>query len=135
MIRQAQQHDAHWLLDLTERFNDKFYHKPLNRDKALTTIRSMIASPQCVVLRSSGGYIAGVIEDDPFRDWTFLCERGWYSEDRSGIKLLDAFIQEGRDNPFINEVRLCNLATNPGVQKLLARRGFTVREVSSGLLT
>lgn len=134
MIRIITEEDADWLYERTLEFNDKYYSVPLNESKTRSAIDFFINHPAAIGFRSDGGYIAGVIEEDPFRDWVFLCERGWFSKDRSGIKLLDTFIEWASDNPEINEVRMGHLASNPGVQRLLSKRGFKVREVSTGML-
>lgn len=124
--------DLDWLLEVTVEFNDKWYGVPINREKTLRTLEEIIMGPAGVGFRTDHGAIIGTIEDDPFRDYTVLQERGWYATDRSGIALLDTFVNYGHELG-VDEVRVGNLHSNPGVSKLLERKGFTPVETSHGL--
>ncbi len=124
--------DIEWLLGLTQEFNDKWYGVPINPDKARRALRRIITGSDGIGFRTDHGAIVGTVEDDPFRDYVVLQERGWYSTDRSGIALLNEFIGHGVAIG-VHEIRVCHLHSNPGVSQLLERKGFTPKETSHGL--
>lgn len=126
MIRQATQQDLWHILDLTEEFNTMYYHKPLDEVKTVGMIELIIEDGVCFV--SDKGYIGGVVTPDSFRDANALVELGWFAKDNSGIKLLDAFIAEGR-RLNVDEIRMCTMSTSPVVaEKIILRKGFTLAE-------
>lgn len=127
MIRRADHFLDFWhILDLTEEFNSKYYHKPLDKAKTSDMISDIIEYGVCFV--SDNGYIGGVVTPDPFRDANALVELGWFAKDNSGIKLLDAFIAEGRELG-VDEIRMCTMSTSPVIaEKIILRKGFTVAE-------
>lgn len=126
MIRQATQQDLWHILDLTEEFNTMYYHKPLDEVKTVGMIELIIEDGVCFV--SDKGYIGGVVMPDSFRDANALVEIGWFAKDNSGIKLLDAFIAEGR-RLDVDEIRMCTMSTSPVVaEKIILRKGFTLAE-------
>lgn len=126
MIRQATQQDLWHILDLTEEFNTMYYHKPLDEVKTVGMIELIIEDGVCFV--SDKGYIGGVVMPDSFRDANALVEIGWFAKDNSGIKLLDAFIAEGR-RLNVDEIRMCTMSTSPVVaEKIILRKGFTLAE-------
>lgn len=124
--------DLEWLLELTIQFNDEWYGVPINEYKARDALEEIILGPAGVGFRTEHGAIIGTIEDDPFRDYTVLNERGWYATDRSGVKLLNAFVEYGKELG-VDEIRVGHLHKNDGVSKLLERKGFTPVETSHGL--
>lgn len=126
MIRQATQQDLWHILDLTEEFNTMYYHKPLDEVKTVGMIELIIEDGVCFV--SDKGYIGGVVMPDSFRDANALVELGWFAKDNSGIKLLDAFIAEGR-RLNVDEIRMCTMSTSPDIaDKIILRKGFTLAE-------
>lgn len=126
MIRKATQLDLWHIYDLTVEFNRQYYHKELNVDKTVSMIEHIIGEGTCLV--SDAGYIGGVVMPDPFRDANALVEIGWFAKDRSGIKLLDAFIAEGR-RLEVDEIRMCTMSTSPELaDKIILRKGFTLAE-------
>ncbi len=126
MIRVAEQSDLWHIFDLTEEFNSKYYHKPLDEVKTVHMIERVIEDGVCFV--SDSGYIGGIVTSDPFRDANALIELGWYATDNSGIKLLDAFIAEGR-RLEVDEIRMCTMSTSPVIaEKIILRKGFTLAE-------
>ena len=131
MIHRATVEDLDHILTLTQEFNDEYYHRPLNLDKTLTMIRHMVEHG--VVFVSAKGYIGGMVVPDNFRDDDVLVEFGWFAKDKSGISLLDVFIQAGKDLG-VNEIRMCTMSTSPEVaNRILERRGFKSTETSHRL--
>lgn len=133
-VRNAVHEDVDRLLEMTIAFNDEYYDVPINPEKAVAHITHLIEQPIGVVLMTDHGLISGIMVDDPFRDWTVLAETGWYStKPVQAIRLLEAFEDRGQVLG-VDEIRLCTLQSNPGVQRLLARRGYSVIETSHRLL-
>lgn len=126
MIRQATQSDLWHIIDLAEEFNSTYYHKPLDEVKTISMIELLIEDGVCFV--SDKGFICGIVMPDPFRDANALVELGWFAKDNSGIKLLDAFIAEGR-RLAVDEIRMCTMSTSPAVaDKIILRKGFSLAE-------
>tara|TARA_R110002073_G_scaffold103484_2_gene234177 strand:- start:2554 stop:2949 length:396 start_codon:yes stop_codon:yes gene_type:complete len=126
MIRKATKSDLWHIYDLSEEFNDMYYHKPLDEVKATHMLEHMIEHG--VFFVSDNGFIGGLIIPDPFRDANALVEMGWFATDSSGIKLLDAFIAEGR-RLDVDEIRMCTMSTSPAVaEKIILRKGFSLAE-------
>ena len=133
MIRSATHDDLPDIMDLIYKFNDEYFGIPVNRLKTMEMVTWIIEDG--VGLISERGFIGGVFVNDLIRDWTILQELGWYSEDKSGIKLLDAFIEAGRDRG-VDEVRVCTLETSsPIAGRILQRKGFAPLEMSYRLIT
>ena len=128
MIRRADRYDAGFIYDLTSEFNAEYYDRPLNEEKTFATIEKIIADGVCFV--SNKGYIGGLLMPDLFRDDVALVEIGWFSKDRSGVELLEAFIADGFDKGA-DEIRMCTMGTSPpSAAKLLLRRRFELTETS-----
>ena len=132
MIRVITEDDLDWLVDLTIDFNDSYYGIPLNINKTRRTLWGVITQEYGVGFRSDNGAIIGTIEDDPFRDYVVLQERGWFSTDRSGIALLRAFTNYGKEIG-VNEIRMTTLEANKRADKLLLKYGYNPIETSHGL--
>jgi len=133
MIRPATLEDMTNIIALIHTFNDKYFGIPVNLKKTMEMVAWIIEDG--VGLLSDRGFIGGVYVNDLIRDWTILQELGWYSEDKSGIKLLDAFIQAGRDHG-VDEVRVCTLETSSAIAgRILQRKGFAPLETSYRLIT
>jgi len=116
---------------LTRRFNDHYFGIPINGDKLKRWFEFVVNNG--VIYHTEAGFIAGFPVEDPVRDWTALVENAWYAEDRSGIRLLRAFIEHGREIGC-DEVRMTTLNTTPaGVITLLNRMGFEEIESSHRL--
>lgn len=131
-VRMLLEEDLDWLVQVTQQFNDTYYKIPLNLNKTRRTLWSLIVEDYGVGFRTDNGAIIGTIEEDPFRDYVVLQERGWFSTDRSGIQLLRAFTDYGVELG-VNEIRMCTLEANAGVQRILSRYGYTPIETSHGL--
>lgn len=117
---------------LTKEFNDQYFGIPLNGEKLERWFELVVEHG--VIYHTDGGYIAGLVVDDPVRDWTALVENAWYARDRSGLRLLRKFIQHGRDIGA-DEIRMTTLNTTPpGVLTLLGRTGFEEIERSHRLI-
>ena len=133
MIRVAELSDIPNIMRLINTFNAEYFGIPLNYQKTLDTVFWIIEDGIGFV--SECGFIGGVIVVDLIRDWTVLQEMGWYSTDRSGIKLLDAFVRAGLDRT-VDEVRVCTLETSsPIAGRILQRKGFAPLETSYRLIT
>ena len=133
MIRPATLADMNDIIPLVHNFNDRYFGIPINTAKMIDMVAWIIEDG--VGLLSDWGFIGGVFVNDLIRDWTILQELGWYSEDKSGIKLLDAFIKAGRDRG-VDEVRVCTLETSsPIAGRILQRKGFAPLEMSYRLIT
>ncbi len=133
MIRPALMSDMSHIMELVHEFNDTYFGIPLNDEKAREMVHWIIADG--VGFISERGFIGGVVVDDLIRDWIVLQELGWYSEDKSGIKLLNAFIDAGKELG-VDEVRVCTLQTSsPIAGRVLQRKGFAPLETSYRLIT
>lgn len=130
-IRMAVRKDVPILLRLTKEFAKKYHPVPLNSTKAKATITGLVNTGVVLVNDTPSGidgFIAGVLYDDPFRDTTVLTEIGWYSEGKSGAKLLLAFIKAGRDKQA-DIVAMGTLESSPKIaEDVLTRVGFTKAE-------
>jgi len=133
MVRRATLDDAGRIIDLTQRFNDKYFDVPICLIR--TTDRVIWVIEEGISFVSDAGFIGGMIVEDLFRDWTVLQEFGWYAEDNSGRALLRAFVKAGRENS-VDDIRICTLATSSEfVGGLLQQEGFAPLETSYRLLT
>ena len=132
MIKKATMQDFDHILALTQEFNNEYYPTPLNLDKTAIIITHMIEHG--VVFVSDKGYIGGMVVPDMFRDSLALVEFGWFAKDSSGIRLLDKFIQAGRDS-HVDEIRMTTLASSPAIAtRILERKGFNLIESSYKLV-
>lgn len=128
MIRKATSRDLLQILDLTCRFSREYYGQEIDVSRSCASIKSIIKDGVCLV--SDGGYIGGVLVQSLFHDQLSLVELGWYAEDNSGIRLLDAFVESGWEHGA-TEVRMTTLNTSPDIaNKILVSRGFEVAETS-----
>ena len=131
MIRKAIPSDLKHIYDLTVEFNQRYYDVPLDKRKTLQALRYIIRDGVCFV--SPKGFIGGMFSEDPFRNWTFLGEYGWYATDVFGAALLDEFVEHGKKNGA-DEIRLCTMHTSPeSAERILIKRGFTVADKSWAL--
>ncbi len=120
-------------MKLIQTFNRRYYGIPINSKKTIDMVAWIIEDG--VGFISEAGFIGGVFVLDLIRDWTILQECGWYSEDKSGIKLLDAFIKAGYEAQ-VNEIRVCTLETSSAIAgRILQRKGFAPLETSYRLIT
>lgn len=133
MIRRAELTDVLTILQEAVVFNDTYYQEPLNITKALNHITAIVEDGVAFVA-DGGGFIGGILVDDPVRDALVLVEVAWYSTATTGIRLLKAFIAEGR-RLQAREVRMTTLNTSPEAAAVVLRRsGFTLREISHSLI-
>lgn len=132
-MRAARLEDMPAIIKLIVEFNDDYHDVPINLSKAISVSTWIIE--EGVGFISESGFIGGVVVDDLLRDWTVLQELGWFSKDRSGTKLLDAFIAAGFDLG-VDEIRVCTLETSsPIVGRILQRKGFAPLERSYRMMT
>ncbi len=133
MIRRAELDDMTTIMELIQTFNRRYFGIPINSVKTMNMVAWIIEDG--VGFISDHGFIGGVVVEDLIRDWIILQELGWYSEDKSGIKLLNAFIDAGKDLR-VDEVRVCTLETSsPIAGRILQRKGFAPLETSYRLIT
>ena len=133
MIRVAELSDIPNIMRLINIFNDEYFGFPLNYQKTLDMVLWIIE--EGVGLVSECGFIGGVVVTDLIRDWIILQEMGWFSRDKSGIKLLDEFIRAGKVLK-VDEIRVCILETSsPIAGRILQRKGFAPLETSYRLIT
>lgn len=130
MIRRAVQDDLPWLMSIAREFNAKYWDQELHEYKMVNLISTLVA--EGTVLRSDTGVILGTVYEDPMRDNTVLVEIGWYSTGSDGMKLLAAFVQEGK-KLGVDEIRMSTLECNNKVGALLERNGFKPLETSYSL--
>lgn len=131
-MRHLQEEDLDWLVDLTKEFNDKYYRIPLDLNKTRRALWHIITDDTGVGFRTDNGAIVGTIEDDPFRNYCALQERGWFSTDRTGIQLLKRFTDYGKELG-VNEIRMGTLEANKRAGKILLKYGYVPIETSYGL--
>ena len=131
-VRDATAEDIDFLMQKARAFNDKHFDIPLNEAGMRDYLLAMIQHENGVCLITDSGVIVGVLHTDPRWDWTVLVETGWFSEGRDGLRLLEEFEKRGRD-AGVDEVRMTTLAVNSGVDRLLARKGYTPIETSHRL--
>lgn len=133
LIRDATPDDVEFIFERAIKFNALHYDVPLDYNRLANYVESLICQPNGVMLVSDTGILAGILVDDPIRDWLALVETAWFDTGRSGIRLLDEF--ENRAREFgADEVRMTTLTVNPWVSKLLKRRGYHEIETSHRLL-
>lgn len=132
MIRVAHFSDIPRILTQVRKFNDTYYDVPLDEDRAEEFITRLVSGDEGVVMISDAGFIAAVPMTDPFRSKRYLVEIGWYAEDNSGLRLLKSLEDYARMRLY-DEVRMTTLESNPGVEKLLSRKGYTAIETSHRL--
>ncbi len=127
-VRPAIPADIGRIVYMVERFNAIYFDVPVSPVKTRNMVEWVI--DEGVIFVSDSGFIAGMVTEDLFRDWTILQEFGWFAEDRSGIALLDAFIHAGHSLE-VDEVRISTLSTSsPLAGRILQRKGFAPLEHS-----
>lgn len=130
-VRKATKVDLPFLMEKAQQFNDQYYDLPMSNSGMEAYILYTIETG--ILLVAPSGMIAGHLHKDPRWDWTVLVETGWYSDGRDGVRLLKEFEKQGRLHGA-DEVRMTTLAVNSGVDKLLARKGYSPIETSHRLL-
>jgi hypothetical protein len=128
MIRACTQGDVDWLVGLATEFNARLFDLPLDMDKTYGVVEYCI--DRGVALRSDSGAILGLPTADIVRDHTIMTEVGWYATDGSGLDLLDAFIEDSKENWRVDEIRMTTLEANKRAAVLLKRRGFKPLETN-----
>lgn len=76
------------------------------------------------------GVIAGQVISNPFFGTHFLQEVAWYATDNSGMRLLNAFVQEAKDRNLDSVYLTVLEAAGERVHNLLKRVGFDAVERS-----
>ena len=128
MIHKATLSDFVHIMEMTRQFNDTYTTMPLDKDKTAAMIETVIVNGVCFV--SEGGYIGGIVSPDLFHTTNSLIELAWYSTDNSGLRLLKAFIDAGKELD-VDAIRICTMSTSPTTaRRALEQRGFTLAESS-----
>ena len=132
MIWQARPDDENAIIEMTVRFNERYFDIPINIGKLSGWFHTHMQHG--VIFRSEQGFISALHFPDPVRDHTVLTETAWYSEGRDGLRLLRTLIQYGKDRQF-DEVRVSTLnTTDAAVLTMLDRMGFLEIERSHRLV-
>ena len=77
-----------WIEELRDAVNGPI---PVDRVHTASTVARLIASPDGFVAVSDGGFIAGCLQATVINPHPIAAEVGWFSSDRSGLALLQAF--------------------------------------------
>lgn len=125
--RPATMRDISRLIDMVERLAASVRGpQRVCRIKTGETLSGLLSDPQGVVFVSDAGFIAGRIMQTIISPDPVAFELGWYAEDRSGIRLLDAFEVWARKKG----ATLIKMSCAGGVvQSILERRGYCVAEI------
>jgi hypothetical protein len=128
MIRSIQPNELGWLVSLANEFSQQYMNKPVDYTTISRNMRHLIDTG--VALRSDNGAIVGMFMDDPYYTERHLVELGWFATDNSGVRLLNAFQQVGRDNK-VDSIRLTTLQNSPAAASyVLGRKGYKPLEQS-----
>lgn len=131
MIRKCTIEDLPFITNLAIQFNEELHDVPLNLEKLHQFLVGIITNGVC--LRGENSAIAGVVAEDPVRDWTYLVEMGWYSKTGEGVRLLKEFEKVG-DELGVDEIRMTTLYANPDADSILIRLGYEPIETSHRLI-
>ncbi|ANS06228.1 hypothetical protein HOR19_gp35 [Phage MedPE-SWcel-C56] len=132
MLRKVLCSELDWLYNLAEQFNAAHYDYPLDKAKTRAILKELIRDGVCI--RSESGAIVGTLLEDPFRQTTVLVELGWYTNDKSGIRLLKEFVSVGV-KLNVDEIRMTLLESSPpAADRYLQRMGFSPFETSYRLI-
>jgi hypothetical protein len=131
MIRPCYKYDADDLLAMAETFHAGYCDGQLDLDRASSLIDSILDDG--VSFRTDNGFIGGVVVPHPFTGHPVLVELAWWSTDKTGIQLLNTFIQAGKDLN-VKEIRMSTMGTSSKIAaKIIQRKGFAVAETQYSL--
>lgn len=128
LIRPATEADIPHIIDLVTRLAAAVSGpQAVCRIRTGETLAGLINGPDGCVWVSEHGFIAGQITQTVISPDPIAVELGWFAEDRSGLRLLNAFEAwaEGRG------ATLVKMSSNGGAaQRILERRGYRLAESS-----
>ena len=118
--------------DLLMEFREKYHNEPINKRVAQEALRKMLKE-DIVFIASDGGEAVGLIIGQlivhPMLRGYVGQELAWYSTTPcSGIRLLKAFEEKCYDEGA-DYVSMSTLHNNPGVGRILERRGYRPIEI------
>lgn len=128
MIRRALEDDIPRITDMVGRLAASVSGpQAVCRIRTGETLARLIHTPTGAVWRSERGFIAGEIVQTVISSEPVAVELGWWSEDRSGLRLLRAFEGWAREQG----ATLIKLSANGGpAEKLLAANGYRPAETA-----
>ena len=105
---------------------------PYCENTTANTVRSLIQSPDGVVFVSDAGMIGGALTSAYCAsNWKIAIEMFWWSEDRRGLRMLQAF-EDWAKRMGADEVRMSTVQGLDVAERILSRRGYTPSEISHG---
>ena len=130
-IREATEADIPHLLEMGRAFHEAACTPiPFCEETTRQFIDGLIRSPDCVVIMTDGGAIAGALAPAYCNtNWIMAVELAWWATDRRGLSLLGAF-ERWADMHGADEVRMTTLAAIEGPERILQRRGYKTAEIS-----
>lgn len=132
MIRPCYEYDKYDLLAMAESFHAGYCDGQLDLIRAVDLIDHILDNG--ISFRSDNGFIGGVVMPHPFTGHSVLVELAWWSQDKLGIKLLNTFIQAGKDIG-VHEIRMSTMGTSSDTAaKIIQRKGFAVAETQYSLI-
>lgn len=130
MIRPATLDDAMHCATLGLKFINAAGMPPATIEQCVEFCVRMIPLDIAGVFVSPQGVIAGVVTPLYYNpNWTQAVELWWWAEDGNGLRLLEAF-ETWAWSKGADDINMSTLAhfTPKGVDKLLARRGYELRD-------
>lgn len=119
--------DVEHIARLALEFADKHGDGPTSDVHVLSMVDTCIKDG--IVLFTDGGFIAGLCVPRIVGKGMALLEMGWYSNDGSGMQLLTAFEEEAAACNCTS-VHMTTLGSNPGVGRVLSKRGYTTLQTT-----
>lgn len=125
-MRRATEADIPRIVDMVEALRASVEGPlPVHRPWTSALLKRLIVDPKALVLVTDGGFIAALLEPTIINPNPVAMELGWWSTDRSGLKLLKALEQWAWENGAI----LVKLSTAPrGLD--LSRFGYRATELA-----
>jgi hypothetical protein len=125
MIRKAVVADIPQLVELGRRFHAaKQDLYPFVAEDTANFFAGLLAAPNAPFFVSEKGFICGQLSGAPSNaSYITAFEFFWWSEDRSGLRLLDAFEAEAKELGA-HDVHLSHPVEELGVAKIVKRRGY-----------
>lgn len=102
---------------------------PVDRAHTEWTLLVLIANPNALVLRSTGGFIAGEINHLIISPAMVARELGWYANDGQGMRLLDQWLSWAREKGATGFQLSTAPDCAPSLSRALKRRGFFPAEI------
>lgn len=129
-IRAAVIEDTPDVMSLMHKFAKQYLpegSKPLCQEGAMTLVTHSIQTGCCLVAEEEGqvtGTVVGVLQTHPFLDAYILSEIALYSTGYSGVKLMKAFVELGREHGA-DAVTASTLSAHTRADSLMTRLGMT----------